>query len=484
MVLPDSLSEELGERLPQTVEAIREAVRHPSVSPERRGGAEYASFLRDLYLEFGCEEAEIVETGDDWPGVWAFLDGGSSSTVVTYSYFDTYGVDEAAWTHPPFGGDLGTFDTFPKVVFGRGAGVKGSHIAWVAALSALRAAGNGLPANVLFLSEGAEMMGSPNFGKIVAAASHRLGSVSAMLSPRASEALGSPEVPVVLGYKNMVTFELACRAPDWGRGPAGGRIFGNSKSVVDSPVHRLIQAVASLLTADGNGVEVDGLREDFARRKVIEPWERELFAQLVEKYSGKDWSEVLPTTAGVRAWSGNLSGEDVLREYMYGPSISVSEIRSAAAAESPQLTMLLPQWATAELEIRLVTEKPAADVVADVQRHLRHQGFPEIAVRPIGLWDGWQTPPDEPLVAAVLGTLERYGKRPVVWPMQPFGGPWAGLARELEVPSITGSALGYTANGGAGSDEFYVIDSDERVAGLNAAQLFMCDLFLTYRQSS
>lgn len=46
--------------------------------------------------------------------------------------------------------------------------------------------------------------------------------------------------------------ELECHAGNWGRGPVVGAIYGNAKSVVDARAHRLVQAVASLLSADGN----------------------------------------------------------------------------------------------------------------------------------------------------------------------------------------------------------------------------------------
>ncbi len=478
----DVVTTEIEKALPRTVDQIREAVRHPSVSPEHLGGREYAGFLRDLYADVGCAESHVVETGDDWPGVWGFFDAGAEHTIASYCYFDTYGVREEAWTQPPFGGTLGSSDGFPSVVFGRGAGVKGSHIAWVNALAALAADGS-LPVNVLLLAEGAEMMGSPNFQAICADASRHLGSVEALLSPRIAEIPGRKDVSVVLGYKNMVTFDLECRAADWGRGPSGGRVFGNSKSVVDSPTHRLIQAVASMLSPDGNGVAIEGLADSFAERRELSDEEGRLVASLGDRFAGREWNEVLPTTAGVRVWAGDVSGDHVLYNYLYGASISVSEIRSAGVAEVPQLTMLLPESARASVELRMVTDRGASDILDAVRQHLQRSGFPEIEVIPAGMWDAWQISVDDAVAKAAISTLERYGKEPVVWPIQPFGGPWAGLARQLDVPSLTGSAIGYGANGGAGNDEYLVIESDGRVGGLKEVESFMCDLLLAYESA-
>src|SRR5262249_46330726 len=143
-----------------------ELVRQPSVSPERRGGREDAHLLAAQYAELGCAEVSVVDTGDDWPGVWAYYDAGAEHTIAGYAYFDPYGVHEPAWSFQPFGGVTGAIDGFPKAVIGRGATVKGAACAWLDALEAVIATTGSLPVNLLFLTEGAEMMGSPNFARI------------------------------------------------------------------------------------------------------------------------------------------------------------------------------------------------------------------------------------------------------------------------------------------------------------------------------
>jgi acetylornithine deacetylase/succinyl-diaminopimelate desuccinylase-like protein len=138
------------------VAKIQELVRQPSVSTEGVGIAEYAALLRDHYAGIGCKEAHVVDMGDGLPGVWAYFDAGAPHTIGCYSYFDTYGVDESRWEHPPFGGTRLAYDGFPDVVMGRGATVKGAHRTWLNALEAIAAVEGTLPVNVLFMSEGCE----------------------------------------------------------------------------------------------------------------------------------------------------------------------------------------------------------------------------------------------------------------------------------------------------------------------------------------
>jgi acetylornithine deacetylase/succinyl-diaminopimelate desuccinylase-like protein len=492
-VTTDALTDYLVTRRADHIRRIQELVRQPSVSPERRGCREFAHLLSEQYAALGCAEVRVVDAGDDWPGIWGYYDAAAEHTIACYAYFDTYGVQDSSWDFPPFGGVVDIIDGFPEAVIGRGATVKGSHCAWLGALEAVFATGGSLPVNVLFLTEGAEMMGSPNFGRICDDAAAYLSSVSAFLSPRMSEERGSREIPVSLGYKNMVTFDLECRAQDWGRGPRGGTVYGNAKSIIDSPTHRLIQALASMLAPDGNHIAIDGLEHVNSVRKELSAEERELVGALLRRFGAEPWSSVLPTAAGVDQWAGDLHGDAVLSEYLYGPSINISEIRSAGVANEPQLTMLLPDSAKASVELRMVTDMPAAEIISRVRRHLVAHGFPEITVIPYGLWNSLQISATEPIVRAAIQTLENYRRIPVLWPIQPFGGPWAGIPRRLGVPSLSGCSLGYGANGGGAPNEYIVIESAVEgrgantvdgahgaadVAGLVEAERFMCDLLL------
>lgn len=477
-----TISSYLEEHLDEHVENIRRWVAQPSESTTGTGVPQYAQLLCDSYKEFGCKAAEVVDVGDGLPGVWAFYDAGADFTIGCYSYFDTYGVDEAEWDYPPYGATITSLPGFPKVIVGRGASVKGPARAWLNALEAIIATNGELPVNVLFMSEGAEMVGSPNFASIAKATGDYLGQVDAFLSPRSAEGVGSPQVTVNLGFKGMVTFDLRCTAEAWGRGPQGGTTYSNGKSVVDSPVHRLVQALATLLGDDGNSIAIGGLEFLNAERRQTTPAEEKLIADLVARYGSGSWSGVLPVTGGVEHWAGDLAGEELLREYLYGPSINIADVRTSASWEPVALTMLIPHEAIASVELRLVTDVPASDVVEKVRRHLASHGFGDIELVPFGVWDGFLQDPDDPIVQATVETLEAYGREPVVWPIQPFGGPWAGTPHQLGVPAITGCALGGGGNGGGSANEYFVVESDTNVAGLVEAERFYADLLLRYAE--
>jgi acetylornithine deacetylase/succinyl-diaminopimelate desuccinylase-like protein len=465
------------------VATLQEWVRQPSVSTEPDGGVDsYAPLLVERYRDLGCSEAHVVETADPWPGVWAFLDSGASITIASYAYFDTYGVDEAAWSLPPYEGLLTSLEGHPEVIVGRGSTTKTPLAIWTNALEALAATEDGLPVNVLFLNEGAEMVGSPNFGRIVEAAGKHLDRVGAFLSPRSAEQVGSAEVTVNLGFKNMVTFDLECDGDSLGRGPRNGSIYGNAKSVIDSPTHRLIKALASLFGEDGNSIEIDGLQHVNEERKTVEAWERTIIDELMRRRDGAPWSSFLPVTGGVEHFVGDLNDEALLLEYLYGPSINVSELATAGVADNVKVTMLLPGAARAGVELRMVTDLDAAEIIDRVRQHLDARGFGDIRLVPFGLWNGHQQDDGDPVVAAVADTLRAHSREPVFWPIQPFGGPWAHVPKMLGVPAINGAALGYGAGGGSGADEYFVLESGGNVAGLLEAERFCVDLVLRYAE--
>jgi acetylornithine deacetylase/succinyl-diaminopimelate desuccinylase-like protein len=479
-VADERLRAYLQEHLDEHVENLAEWIRHPSESTsERNGVSACAEAIRATYGELGCREAAVVDTGDDHPGVWAYYDAGAEQTIGCYGFFDTYGVD-GQWTHEPYEAETGSLPDFPRVIFGRGASVKGPYRAWLNALEALKAVEGELPVNVVFLMEGAEMLGSPNFRRIADAAGERLGEIEAFVSPRPAESLGTSEVAFTLGYKGMVTFDLTAAGSAWGRGPQNGTIYGNGKSVIDSPTHRLILALASLMGPDGNRIAIAGLEHLNDERQEREEAHRELERALLERFDGTPFKDVLPVAGGVDVWVDDLDGPELLERYLYGPSINISEITSDGVGESVRLTMLLPDAATAAVELRLVTDVAAEEVIELVRRHLDSKGFCDVKLTPQGVWDGNQDGPDSATARATVDTLRAYGREPVVWPIQPFGGPWAHLPRRLGVPARFGGALGYGGNGGGLADEFCVIESDANVAGMVEAECFYADLLMRF----
>ena len=293
----DKLKSYLEENKPRHIERIQRLIRQPSVSTEDLGVEECAELLVEQHLEAGCQEAEIIPTGG-LPGVWAAYDAGAPKTIIVYANFDTRPVlPSEKWEHPPFGGTLTTMGSTGRVLMGRGAmSYKGPYGAWLNTLEALIAVEGTLPVNVMMLLEGDEILGSPYYRDMFAKYRDRLEKADASLSPGASQGANGT-VGMTLGYKGMIYAELTASGDRWGRGPQGAPLHGMTKSVVDSPVWRLVHALSTLTEPDGNTIAVKGFYDD-----VQAPTEEEKAAVL----SGKPWNQALAGVAGAPVPAGDL----------------------------------------------------------------------------------------------------------------------------------------------------------------------------------
>src|SRR5438105_5013127 len=196
-----AVSQYIDAHLEAHIGKIQDLVRQPSISLEKQGLQECAGLLRQHLAELGCQEAALIDVEDAYPGVWARLDSGAAKTILYYSHYDVRPVGSERWDWPPFGGELVEMPPYKRVIVGRGAlGLKGPLQAFLNALHAIKAVEGKLPVNVLFLIEGAEIMGSPNFLQLADRYWEQLQEADALFSPGASQN-AQGEVSVVLGYK-------------------------------------------------------------------------------------------------------------------------------------------------------------------------------------------------------------------------------------------------------------------------------------------
>jgi acetylornithine deacetylase/succinyl-diaminopimelate desuccinylase-like protein len=470
----------IDRQLEETVESIREYVRQPSVSVEGYGLDECAQLVARRYRDLGCTEVEVVETGGA-PAVWAYFDAGASKTLVNYDMYDVRSVgDESAWHHEPFAADVGPGEGFPRVVYGRGACVpKGPSTAWLGALRAIVAARGSLPVNIAFLAEGDEILGSPGYGALVERYSERLRAIDGCLYLRATETL-EREVPLILGYKGLLTLEVEASGRAWGRGPVDAPAHSATKPIVDSPAWRLVHALAALTDAHTGEPAVPALAQVFRDPPRVLAEDEELIDALLARYPGKSWDEVIPglAGAGVSTYADGVEGADVFRRYLYGSSFNLQGIAAGYTGPGTR-TFTVPERATALLDARLITDLAPSEVVEHIRSHLDSAGYGDVEVRAKGGYPGSRTSLHAPLVRSFLRALDSVGAAPVIWPYQGYGGPWSLFASEFGAPIVFATGPGHGGRVGA-PNEFFVLDGDGRVAGLREIERFCAELVFDF----
>ena len=162
-----AIQAQIEKRHGETVARLQQWIRQPSIAAEHRGMSEGCGLTMEFLREAGFEQVSKVPT-DGQPGIFATLDAGAPRTVALYFMYDVKQADPSEWSSPPFEAAILDKPGLGKAVVGRGAvNQKGPESACIAALHAIRGAGQKLPVNLVLVAEGEEEIGSPHFPQIV-----------------------------------------------------------------------------------------------------------------------------------------------------------------------------------------------------------------------------------------------------------------------------------------------------------------------------
>src|SRR5213596_95982 len=233
-----------------------------------------------MLREAGFNQVKKVPT-EGQPGIFATLDAGAPKTLALYFMYDVKQVDPSEWSSPPWDAAIVDKPGLGKILIGRGAvNQKGPEAAFLAALHAIRGAGRKLPLNLVFVAEGEEEIGSPHFPQIV-----RRPEVQAALKrccgifmPSASQGLEG-EVTMTLGAKGVVELELVSSGEKWGRGPRRD-VHSSNKARLDSPAWHLVEALATLVSPDGNDPAIEGFA---AKARPLSAAEKTMIAEAARR---------------------------------------------------------------------------------------------------------------------------------------------------------------------------------------------------------
>lgn len=453
------------------IEKVCNYIRQPSVSAQDYGIRECAELLCQYHRDLGCKEVELVET-DGHPGVWAYFDAGADATIAIYCLYDVQPVDEKNWHYPPFGATITEIKPFGRVVVGRGAlNTKGPYINWLNAMESIIAIEGNLPVNVMFILEGEEEIGSPHFHQIVERYKDRLKSAVAVFGPNPNQD-ESGRAMMELGNKGMVNLELECSGKNWGKGPKVSFIHSSFKSVVDSPVLRLIHALDTMTSDDGNSVLIEGFYDNV---KSPSKEEKELIERLKEDFDINIWKKLYK----VGTWIDNINGENWLLKYLYTPTLNIGGIWGGYTGTGPRT--VLPHKANCKIDIRTVPFQKSDNMIPLVRSHLDKHGFEDIQIKKHSSYDWYRTDPRHPIVDTVVKIYNQYEVKTDIWPWVASSSPMY-LFTRLDLPVIW-FGLGHGKYLHA-PDEYLVIDGNERVAGLVDTEKSIVDLLYNIEVNS
>ncbi len=443
-----------------SIKMLQEWIALPSIAAENRNYPQGAEYMAKLAREAGFQHVEVVPTKGK-PGVFATLDSGAKTSLAIYFMYDVKQYDPAEWSAPPLEGRLVDKPGLGKVIMGRGAtNTKGPQMAVLAALHAFKAAGKKLPVNLVLVCEGEEEIASPNFREIVfkPQVEAALRQCVGIIIPLGSQ---SPDgaVEVNLGAKGVVELELVSSGETWGRGPKLD-VHSSLAASIDSPAWRLVQALNTLVKADGHTPAVEGF---FDLVKPLSVRQKAILEASIPKRNEAGMKKSL----GVSHWIGDESFHDSQVRLVTQPTINIEGL--VGGYTGPGGKTILPHRAVAKIDMRLVPDMTASGTLALLKKHLAKHGFGDVEVNMSGGYDPTETDPDSTLVKAMVATYRKSGVEPLLWPR--LAGSWPGVTFTGAPLKLPAGQFGLGHGGGAHApDEYYVIEaSNPKVAGWDGA---------------
>jgi acetylornithine deacetylase/succinyl-diaminopimelate desuccinylase-like protein len=457
------LKAEIAKNHDRAVARLQDWIRKPAIAAENRGFPEGADHLIGLLKEVGFQHAERIDTTGK-PGVFATLDAGAPTTVGIYFMYDVKQFDPAEWkVAPPLEARIVDRDGVGKVIIGRGAtNQKGPQACFLAALDAFRTSGRKLPVNLVLIAEGEEEIGSPNVRQIALHPKVKAalaGTIGVFLPMGMQSIDGS--VTVNLGAKGVIEVELTSNAQTWGKGPMRDT-HSSFKAMIDSPTWRLVQALSTLVTPDGNTPLIDGIFENV--RPITEA-EKILVQTAARKLTVRQYQ----VASGAMRWIDDLPFEAALERLVSQPTVNIEGIY--AGYTGPGGKTVLPHKAAVKLDLRLVPNQTAEEVLGKLKAHLAKRGYGDIDVNFTGGYNPTATPAESRVIQAQLAVLKRNGIDPVLWPR--LAGSYPGFVFTEPPLSLPAAHFGLGHGGGAHApDEYYVIESaNPKVSGFDGAAL-------------
>lgn len=484
----DKVYRHIDANIDEHVENLRRLLMQPSVSQTGEGMTECAEMLKEWLGDLGCTNVELAEPEFHWPVVYGEYNAGAEKTLIAYGMYDVQPVEPELWKIPPFGGRIVEMPPFKRVVMNRGAtNTKGPMAAFLNAVESVQQAAGEFPVNLIFAFEGEEEMGSVSMPGFVRDYEKKLSRADGVFFPIGSQDQNGLARPM-MGSEGIIYIELETNGDRWGRGPTQFGVHGAMKRILDSPAWRHVKMLSSLVSEDGNTVEVDGWYDEVAvpseedKRLLVEGYRESLPA--VEVFD----PEILKETMKVRRFKGNLEDpESILSEMLFSTSFNLDGIWGGWTG--PGTKTFLPHKVTSKHNIRFVPNQTLDGLYEKIRAHLDKHGYDDVELRKLSGYPWALVDYKNPLAEAMYETLEefdvKYSINPPVanpnytspaWPAYIFAG------EPLNLP-IVGGSLGH--GGLAHSpNEYYVIEGCDskygRVYGLAGAEKSMASVLFHF----
>lgn len=423
----------LETNLDRSLDELKRLVAQPSVVAQNLGVEQCADLVASMLRARGFT-TEVLPTGGS-PVVVAERGGRSDRTLVIYNHYDVQPPEPLdLWTSPPFEAALRD-----GKLYGRGVSDDKGHLcARLHAIDAILAAGGELPCRIKFVIEGEEEIGSVHMPSFLARERDRLRGDACLWEFGYVDPKDRPQLHA--GLRGICYVELRVRTAEHdAHSGVGGSIFPNA-------AWRLTWALASLKGPDER-IRIPG---HYDKVRAPSARDRELMAKAPDKTA--EFRELF----GVRRFLHDLEGDELKIAEVFEPTCTICGI--TAGYQGPGSKTVLPAYASAKVDFRLVPDQMPEDVFRALRAHLDAQGFDDVETVLLGGTGPGRTDPDHPFLALVARTAEPvYGAPMQIVPMTGGSGPTHSFIHILGLPIAT-AGLGYPDTRAHAPDENIRVD--------------------------
>jgi len=423
--LRSALEDYIGSHQREIVGELVDLVSIPNVVSDPENTQRNASYIRGMLRDHGFR-AEVLETEIN-PLVYGELKvPNAKRTLLFYAHYDGHPVDPRRWKQAnPFtavlrdrrledgGKDISGFKQLKKFhpdarLYGRSvADNKAAIVALLTAIDALKAAGVALTSNVRVIIDGEQESSSLGLLRALPRYRDQLKADLMLLLDDPVHPSGRPTV--IFGARGAVSMELTTYGPKFG---VHSGHFGNW---VPNPGIRLARLLASM-KGDYGRVLINRFYDGV---EPLHEEERTMLDAVPDDHANlmKLFGIAAPERPGL-----------TLQQALQLPTFNIRGLSSAYTG--PDARTIIPDIATASLDIRLVKETPLAETTEKVLAHIRAQGFEVVESDPSeamrarsprivkvvkgGGSNAYRTSPLLPESRQVVAALERlFGERPV-----------------------------------------------------------------------
>ncbi|MDQ3252133.1 MAG: M20/M25/M40 family metallo-hydrolase [Rubrobacter sp.] len=416
------------------LEDIRNFLRCPTVSAsddDMLAGAEYVAAL----IEGAGGSAEIIPTAGH-PAVLGRIEG-DGPRLLRYGMYDVQPADEPGWSSPPFAAVTADVPgAGPSIVARGAANSKGSLASFLLALASARKVSD-LPAEIVFLVDGEEELGSPSLPKVMNDRRADLAAEAAFDMDLTADRRDIAEV--YLGCKGIVSFVLSCSGGEWG-GPTERALHSSEGVVISSPAWSLVRALSALKDAAGHNA-IEGLRS-----ASVPPEDEGLLDALARDFDPAAHLE----ESNALAYRRPNDARSLLKDLMYEPVLNLNGFSSGSVTGKT----IVPHEARAALDLRIPYGTDVESVVAGIEQIVAKTA-PEVVVEGVQLCPPSRTTAASPVARAMVESQCDVGPPPQVWPSAPWWAPFYLFEQVLRIPFASGGAG--QAGGAHAADEYATI---------------------------